>query len=390
MKIEPSQRLQTLQTQYFAGLESHIAELKATGKQVIRLDIGSPDLPPAQPILDALWKSAQLPNGHGYQPHRGSQELLSAWATMYRRCYQVDLDSSHEIIPLLGSKEGIFHITQAFVNPGDVVLIPNPGYLTYESAALFAGGKIYYMPLLKENDYLPDLSAIPAETAQRAKLMWINYPNNPTAAEASQDFFQQAVNFARDYHIILCHDAAYSQVTYDGYRSPSLLQADRATENCIEFNTLSKSHNMAGWRVGAAVGNHTLLNHLYTLKTQLDSSHFKPILDAAVIAMTSDQDWLLERNFIYQKRRDIILRSLYSIGLYPQIPKASLYVWSPIPPNWTSETFCQKLLEDVQVSLTPGTVFGSYGEGYVRICVCAEEGIIREALQRITDWMVRQ
>ncbi len=390
MKLTPSDRLQTLHTQYFAGLESRISTLKAAGKKVIRLDIGSPDMPPARHILEALWQSVQRADVHGYQPHRGSKALLEAWSRMYQQRYQVDLDPDQDIVPLLGSKEGIFHLTQAFVNPGDVVLIPNPGYLTYESAARFAGGQPYFMPLSAERGYLPDLNAIPREVAERAKIMWLNYPNNPTAAVASKSFFQQAVNFARQNQIILCHDAAYSQVTYDGYQSPSILQADDAKDVCIEFNTLSKSHNMAGWRVGVAVGNPALLKNLYTLKTQLDSSHFKPILDAAVVAMTADQSWLEERNQIYQRRRDQIIKALNDIGLYPNTPKASLYVWSPIPAGWTSETFCQALLDDIQVSLTPGTVFGKYGEGYVRICVCADGEIIQEAMQRLQIWMGKQ
>ena len=387
MNFSPSHRLQTLQTQYFAGLETRISALKAAGKNVIRLDIGSPDLPPAPHILETLWQSAQRPDVHGYQPHRGSQALLEAWATMYQRTYQVDIDPNREIVPLLGSKEGIFHTTQAFINTGDVVLIPNPGYLTYESATRFAGGEPYFMPLAADREYLPDLNAIPSDIRQRAKIMWLNYPNNPTAAVATKEFFQEAVAFAHQHQIILCHDAAYSQVNYDGYRSPSILQADGAKDVCIEFNTLSKSHNMAGWRVGAALGNPELLKNLFTLKTQLDSSHFKPILDAAVVAMSADQGWLEVRNQIYQQRRDKILNALRAIGLNPKTPKASLYIWTPIPSGWTSESFCQALLEDVQVSLTPGTVFGKYGEGYVRICVCADEKIIEEAMQRLEHWM---
>ncbi|MGB9672743.1 MAG: aminotransferase class I/II-fold pyridoxal phosphate-dependent enzyme [Anaerolineales bacterium] len=387
MNISPSARLQTLQTQFFASLETRISALKAAGKKVIRLDIGSPDMPPASGILDALWQTAQRADVHGYQPHRGSQALLDAWAQMYQRTYHVDIDPQREIVPLLGSKEGIFHFTQAYVNPGDVVLVPNPGYLTYESAARFAGGVVYYMPLLPENDYLPDLKKIPREIAQKAKIMWLNYPNNPTAAVTSREFFQEAVEFAHRHQIILCHDAAYAQVTYDGYRTCSVLEVESAKDVCVEFNTLSKSHNMAGWRVGAALGNPDILKNLYTLKTQLDSSHFKPILEAAIFAMTSDQSWLQERNLVYQKRRDKIIQALTSMGFNPKLPKASLYVWLPIPDGWTSELFCQRLLEDCQVSLTPGTVFGSYGEGFVRISVCADEALIEEAMQRMQAWV---
>lgn len=380
-------RMQSIQTQFFAGLGAKISALEAAGKPVIRLDVGSPDMPPQAHILEALWNSARRADTHGYQPHNGSRALLDAWAQMYQRVYGVQIQAEKEVVPLLGSKEGIFHLTQAFIGAGDVVLIPNPGYLTYESATRFAGGEPYFMPLLPENDYLPDFGAIPEEVAQRAKIMWLNYPNNPTAAVAPLDFFRKAVDFGRKYQLLVCHDAAYSQVVFDGTRAVSIFEADAEKEVSVEFNTLSKSHNMAGWRVGAALGNAQAIKTLYTLKTQLDSGHFKPILEAAVAAMMGDQSWLEERNRIYQERRDILVAGLREIGLEPRIPKASLYVWSPVPPGWSSEGFCQSLLEEVQVSFTPGTVFGKYGEGYVRICVCAEAHVIEAAMERLKGWV---
>ncbi|MFZ5810198.1 MAG: aminotransferase class I/II-fold pyridoxal phosphate-dependent enzyme [Chloroflexota bacterium] len=387
MILSTATRMQSIQTQFFAGLGAKISALEAAGKPVIRLDVGSPDMPPKAHILEALWDSARCADTHGYQPHNGSRALLEAWARMYQQVYGVKIHPEQEVVPLLGSKEGIFHLTQAFIGAGDVVLIPNPGYLTYESAARFAGGEPYFMPLLPENDYLPDFDAIPEEVAQRAKIMWLNYPNNPTAAVAPLEFFRKAVEFGRKYQLLVCHDAAYSQVVYDGYRAVSIFEADPGKEVSVEFNTLSKSHNMAGWRVGAALGNAQAIKTLYTLKTQLDSGHFKPILEAAVAAMMGDQSWLEERNRVYQERRDILVAGLREIGLEPRIPKASLYVWSPVPPGWSSEGFCQSLLEEAQVSFTPGTVFGKYGEGYVRICVCAEAHVIEAAMERLKGWV---
>jgi LL-diaminopimelate aminotransferase len=388
--IEAATRMQTQKTQFFAGLATRIATLEAQGKRVIRLDVGSPDLPPPSSIVEALVRSASRADTHGYQPHRGSEALLQAWAGMYRQVYGVEVDAKSEIVPLLGSKEGIFHITQAFVNPGDVVLIPDPGYLTYEAATRFAGGEVYRMPLLPENDYLVDFSTIPSEIAERAKIMWLNYPNNPTAATASREFFERAVQFARAHNLLVCHDAAYSQINFDGYRSLSIFEVDPTKEVSIEFNTLSKSHNMAGWRVGAALGNATVLKTLYTLKTQVDSGHFRPILDAAVQAMTEDQGWLQERNQIYQRRRDLIVKALQQMGVAVRKPLASLYVWMPLPDGWRSEEICQQLLEETQVSITPGVVFGKYGEGAARLCFCLADDLIVEAMERLGKWMAKR
>ncbi|GAB4476255.1 MAG: LL-diaminopimelate aminotransferase [Anaerolineales bacterium] len=388
--IEAATRMQTIKTQFFASLASRITALQARGIKVIRLDVGSPDMPPPSSIIDALYRSANRSETHGYQPHNGSTELLNAWAMMYRKVYQVEIDPKSEVVPLLGSKEGIFHLTQAFVEPGDVVLIPDPGYLTYEAATRFAGGEVYRMPLLPENDYLPRFDTIPVEIAERAKLMWLNYPNNPTAATANREFFEQVVEFARTHHILVCHDAAYTQIAFDGYRAPSIFEVDREKEYSIEFNTLSKSHNMAGWRVGAALGNAAVLKTLYTLKTQVDSGHFRPILEAAVQAMTEDQGWLEERNQVYQRRRDLIVKALRQMGIEVRTPKGSLYVWMPLPPGWKSEEFCQQLLEEAYVSITPGTVFGKYGEGYARVCICLADDHILEAMDRLADWMGKQ
>ena len=291
-----------------------------------------------------------------------------------------------EVLPLLGSKEGVFHLSLALLNPGDVALIPDPGYQTYAAGAVFAGAEPVYIPLLPENHFLPDLASIPAETARRAKILWLNYPNNPTAATAPLEFFAEAVEFCRQHGILLCHDAAYNQVTFYGYRAPSVLEVPGAAEVTVEFSTLSKSHNMAGWRVGAAVGQPAALAALLKLKTHADSGHFLPVLEAATAALSGDQSWLAERNAIYATRRDVVVRALREIGLNPEMPQASLYVWCPLPEGWDSaHEFVLALLEKTHVSLAPGSIFGPRGEGFVRFSLVQPEARLAEAMARIGE-----
>ena len=368
---------------FFAGLNIRVAALQAQGCDVIRLDEGSPDLPPAPHIIEALSRAAGRPDTHGYQPHRGFAELRQAWAGMYQRLYGVALDPENEILPLLGSKEGIFHLPLAFVEPGSIVLVPNPGYITYTRGARLAGGEMYYLPLLHERGFLPDLHAVPPEVVQRAKILWLNYPNNPTAATPGLDLFAEAVAFAREHNLLLCHDAAYAQVTFNGYRAPSLLEVPGAKEVCVEFNTLSKSHNMAGWRAAALIGNAAVIKAMYTLKTNVDSGYFRPVMEAAVAAMTGDQTWLQARNDTYCQRRNVVLKTLQRLGLLVDSPRASLYVWFSIPQGQTSAAFAAALLERAHVSLTPGSVFGSEGEGYIRLSVTAPTERVEEAMQRL-------
>ena len=384
-----SERMKTFPDHFFAGLDSKIKELHARGEDVIRLDVGSPDLPPADHIIDALNRSAAQADHHGYQPYLGPDELREAWAETYQRLYGVNLDPDSEIIPLMGSKEGIFNLVMATIDPGDVVLIPDPGYLTYNRATRFAGGEPVHLPLIPENDYLPDLEDIPQHLLHRAKLLWLNYPHNPTAAVADLAYFTKVVSFAHRHNLLLCHDAAYSRVTFDGYQAPSLLQVPGAKDIAVEFNTLSKSHNMAGWREGVAVGNRRALESLHVLKTNVDSGQFRPIMDAATAALTGDQSWLIKRNEIYSQRRDLIIDALRSSGLNPRKPMGSLYVWCPVPPDFSAEDFVSTLLEQTAVSLTPGTIFGANGAGYVRISLSAPTGKIDEAMQRITRVMQR-
>jgi LL-diaminopimelate aminotransferase len=380
-----SARMQSFPDHFFAGLNSRIRELQIQDKDVIRLDVGSPDLPPAPEIIEALNRSATHPDHHGYQPYRGPQELREAWLGMYQRLYQVKLDPESEIMPLMGSKEGIFNLVMASIDPGEVVLIPDPGYLTYDRATRFAGGEPVYLALVPENNFLPELQDIPEHILKRAKMLWLNYPNNPTAATANLDFFRRAVAFARQHDLLVCHDAAYTQVTYDNYQAPSIMQVPGAKDVAVEFNTLSKSHNMAGWRTGVAVGNSSALQSLYTLKTNVDSGQFLPIMEAATAALTGDQSWLVERNEKYQQRRDLVIEALHTSGLNARVPQGSLYIWCPVPAGWSSGDFTTALLDQAHISLTPGTIFGEHGEGYVRIAFTAPLERLEEAMQRMSQ-----
>ena len=389
--ITPSHRLESIVPQFFAALDEKLVALRAAGKDAIRLDVGSPDLPPAPHILETLYRSAAQPDRHGYQPHKATPAYRLAWGSMYQRLYGVKLDTDREIVPLLGSKEGIFHLMLALIDPSDVVLIPDPGYITYTQGTLIAGGEPFFLPINPENGFLPDLGNIPSEILRRTKVLWLNYPNNPTAATASLEYFAEVVRFAREHHFLVCHDAAYSQVSFEGRSTPSILQLPGAHEVAIEFNTLSKSHNMAGWRLCAALGNPQALRALFTLKTHADSGYFLPLLEAATAAMTGDQEWLSARNEIYRQRRDLVIEALAELGVNVPPPSASLYIWCPIPAGWQAVEFTETILEKALVSFAPGTIFGQNGEGYVRISLTTPSERLRTAMQRLLDnrdvWM---
>ncbi|MFC2042932.1 aminotransferase class I/II-fold pyridoxal phosphate-dependent enzyme [Chloroflexota bacterium] len=372
---------------FFAGLELTIAKMKAEGRDVIRLDVGSPDLPPAEFIIDALIESAKLTESHGYQSHKGPPRLREAWAEMYERIYQVDLNPENEVLPLLGSKEGIFHLMQAYVQHGDVVLLPDPGYITYDRGTIFAGGDTVKLPLTADSNYLLVFETLSPEILQRAKVLWLNYPNNPTTAVASRAFFEEAVAFAHRNNLLLCHDAAYTQVTFDVENAPSILEIRGAKEIAVEFNSLSKSHNMAGWRSGSLVGNPEVVRELYRLKTNVDSGHFLPVIEASIEALTGDQSWIRARNEVYRRRRDVVLSFLHEMGLAADRPCATIYVWSPIPDGWNCADFVRTALEETGVSMTPGTVFGLNGEGFVRISLTVSNDRLRTAMERLKGWI---
>jgi LL-diaminopimelate aminotransferase len=325
---------------------------------------------------------------HGYGPSGGTETLRSAFAYYYKNRFDVELDKNENILGLIGSKEGIFNLSQILLNPNDLVLIPDPCYPVYGIGANVAQSQVYDMPLLAKNDFLPNLSAIPNEVAQRAKLMWLNYPNNPTGAVAPLAFFEEVIQFAKENEIIIAHDAPYVDVCFDNYNAPSILKVEGALDVAIEFNSLSKTYNMAGWRVGVAAGNKEIVRLLRVYKSQQDSSHFKPIMKAAETALLSDQSWISGRNMVYQKRRDIIMETLRELNFTFEIPKASLYIWAKLPEKFRdSIEFCDALLKEAGVSITPGVVYGKSGAGYVRISLVTKVERLAEAMSRLKAWI---
>lgn len=387
MEMKPAHRLDALPIYFFAALDLRVKELRAQGVDVIKLDIGSPDAPPPAFIIDALAKSADDPKQHGYAGYRGIPKLRQAVVDYYACRFGVPLDVEDEVLPLIGSKEGIAHMALAWLDPGDLALVPDPGYPTYQMGARMAGADVYAMPLLEEAGFLPDLDAIPPEVRRRARLMWLNYPNNPTGAVADVSFFEKAVDFCRRHHILLCHDAPYADVCFDGYRAPSILAVPGAKDAAIEFNSLSKSHNMAGWRIGMAVGNKVAVQALLRVKSNVDSGIFLPIQEASVAALAGDQAWLQQRNLEYQRRRDMLYDLLVNDWrLAVAQPRASLYLWPRLPGGFTAADFAEKILIETGVSLTPGSAFGPHGEGYLRISVGQTTDKVIAAIARLRKW----
>lgn len=388
---QPSKTVANLKPYFFAGLKNVIADLQAKGMDIIRLDMGSPDLPPASFIIETMVESARNPKKHGYSPAGGSAGFLKAVSTYYKRRFDVDIDPNTEALALIGSKEGLFNLNHTFLDPGDMVLLPDPYYPVYLSGAQLADARYHFMPLLKENDFLPDFDAIPEDVAKEAKIMWLNYPNNPTGAVADLAFFERAVAFAKKYDILIAHDAPYCDLCFDGYEAPSILEVEGAKDVAVEFNSLSKTYNMAGWRIGMAVGNKEAIRLLANYKSQIDSSIFMPIMDAGQAALTSDQAWLEGRNKIYQDRRDVVYNGLKEAGFEVDLPKAALYVWAKLPPKFTDPVkFCADLLNDTGVSMTPGVVYGPSGNDYIRISIVIPTDRITEAIERLKAWIAKQ
>ena len=386
--IKPSQRMSHIQPYFFKAQDELIAKLVSSGKEIIRLDVGSPDLPPTPCIIEALISQVTLPDQHGYMPHGGTKALREAICQYYFNRFNVSLNPQTEVLAVLGSKEGLFHLSQAYLEAGDISLVPDPGYPVYANSSLIAGASVYAFPLLLQNNYLPDLAQISKNVLKNAKMLWLNYPNNPTGATASLDFFEQAVHFCHSHQILLVHDAAYADVYYDGYHPPSIFQIPGAKETAIEFASLSKTYNMAGWRIGMAVGNECNIAALSNYKSQADSSTFAPIMYAAKVALISDQSWIQKRNLVYQKRRDTAVKLLSESGLALSSPKAAIYLWAKVPENYpNSADFCHHVLENIGVSLTPGIVYGAYGEGYFRIALTVKDELFEKGICRLAEFI---
>jgi len=383
VKIALSKRILDLPPYLFAELDRAKAALRAEGKDVIDLGVGDPDLPTPDPIVHVLKKEAEESSNHGYPSYQGLLGFRQAVADWYRKRFNVELDPVCEVVSLIGSKEGIAHLPLAFIDPGDVGLYTEPGYPVYPVSIAFAGGEAVGLPLTRENDFLPDLEAIPEETARRAKILFFNYPNNPTSATAGPGFFETVVAFCRRYEILACHDAAYSEIAYEGHRPPSFLETKGAREVGIEFHSLSKTFNMTGWRVGFCVGNEDAVSALGKVKTNIDSGIFQALQVAGIEALSRGEKIPHKLCEIYRARRDLVVDGLRSSGLDPFEPKATFYVWCPVPGGRDSKEFCKRLLVESAVVVTPGVGFGKHGEGYFRISLTQPEDRLKEALLRI-------
>jgi len=383
MQFSFSERLKQLPPYLFVELDRKKAEAVQRGVDVIDLGIGDPDLPTPDFILERLKEAAQRSANHRYPSSEGMKAFRCAAAAWYKRRFGIDLNPDTEVATLIGSKEGIAHFPFAFLNPGEVVLVPSPGYPVYHIGTLFAGGVTHFMPLTAENDFLPDLNAIPEDVLKKARILWINYPNNPTAATAERPFFEKVVAFAKEHGLIVCHDAAYSEMTYDGYKAMSFLEVPGAKEVGIEFHSLSKTYNMTGWRIGLAVGNPDLIAGLQKVKSNVDSGQFNAIQEAGIAALESDQSCVETMRQIYQERRNVLVSGLRSLGLNAPSPKATFYVWLPVPQGYTSQTFSALLLERAGIVCTPGNGFGAPGEGYVRMALTVSTERFKEVIERL-------
>ena len=373
-------RLSALPPYLFARIDAMKAEKARSGADIIDLGVGDPDLPTPSHVVEALCTAARDPVNHHYPSYAGMGTYREAVAGWYGRRFGIQLDPSTEVLALMGSKDGIAHVPEAFVNPGDLVLAPSPGYPVYRTSTLFAEGALHELPLTVENGFLPDLDAIPADAARRAKLLFVNYPNNPTGAVAPLSFYDEVVAFAREHDVVVVSDNAYSEISFDGYRAPSFLEADGAAEVGVEMHSLSKTYNMTGWRIGMAVGNAEMIAGLGRVKTNVDSGVFDAVQHAAIAALSGPQDCVAAACRVYQERRDVLVDGLRSLGYAVEAPKATFYVWLPVE---DSMAFAARLLDEVAIVATPGVGFGSHGEGYVRFALTRSVERIREALERM-------
>ena len=382
--IQEAQRMRSIPPYLFARIESMIAEKRAQGVDIISLGIGDPDMPTPPPIVEELCRAAGDPANHQYPSSAGMLAFRGSVAAYYARRFGVELDPSAEVCALIGEKEGIANINYCFVEPGDINLVPDPSYPVYDIATSLAGGKSYYLPLKQKNGFLPDLDAIPADVLAKAKILWLNYPHNPTAAVADLAFYEHAVAFARRHGLLICHDSAYCEMTYDGYSAPSILQIPGAREVAVEFGSCSKPFNMTGWRVGFCVGNAAAVSTLARYKSNVDSGVFQAVQYAGMAGLDSYLPFVEASRAIYAARRDILVGGLNKLGWSLPYPKGTFYVWAPVPKGHTSASFAELILNKAAVVVTPGSGYGPAGEGYFRATLTVEEGRLREAMERLS------
>jgi LL-diaminopimelate aminotransferase len=381
-----ARRIEQLKPYLFVEINKKIAEKKAKGEEIVSFAIGDPDIPTPSHIVERLCQAAKDPANHRYPESEGLPELHQAIAEWYKKRFNVILDPATEVLPLIGSKEGIGHIAFCFIDPGDIALVPDPAYPVYSVGTQLAGGRPYYLSLKAENGFLPNLTSVRDFVLKQTRVLWLNYPNNPTGAVAGLDFFNTVVEFAKKNNILVCHDGPYSEVAFDGYQPVSFMQADGAREIGVEFHSLSKSYNMTGWRIGMVVGNAEAVGALRTLKSNLDSGIPQAIQYMAIEALNGPQDSIPEHNAIYQRRRDLIVEVLNRIGLEVAVPKASLYVWAKVPEGYNSVDLTTDLLDQVGVAVTPGVGYGRSGEGYVRLSLTIPDASLVKGLSRLSGW----
>jgi LL-diaminopimelate aminotransferase len=385
--VKPSNRLDRLPPYLFAELERKIAEKKAAGVDVISLGIGDPDTPTPLPVVEAIGRAATDPGTHGYPSNRGRQELREAFARFYRRRFGVELDPEREIVPALGAKECVFNLNLAFLDAGDVALAADPGYPVYTGGPLLVGGEPVLMPLRPELDFAPDLDAIPADDAERARLLYLNYPNNPTGAVVREGLFERAIEFARDHDVLVVHDASYTETTFDGYVAPSFLETPGANDVGVEIFSLSKGWNMTGWRTAALLGNADAVSAYWRLKTNIDSGMFDAVQLAAMAALDAGPPD--EMKAIYARRRDLVCDALREIGVDVTPPRGTIYVWAPVPQGHTSVSYCELVLEESGVVVSPGSAYGPNGEGFFRISLTIADERLSEAMDRLRGSLAR-
>jgi len=381
----PSKRLEAIPPYKFQELEQQIADKRAAGIDVISLGIGDPDKPTYPHVVEAMREAVDNPAYHRYPSNRGRDEFRAAFAEFYNRRFGVEIDPKGEVIPAIGAKECIYNLCFAFLDPGDVALASDPGYPVYTGGPILAGAEAELLPLVPGLGFAPDLSAVPADVAARARLMFVNYPNNPTGAVVPEGFFEQVVEFAREHQILVVHDNAYSETTYDGYVAPSFLATPGAKEVGVEVFSLSKGYNMTGWRCAAILGNAEAIQTYWRLKTNVDSGLFEAIQMAGVAALKGPGEPMEQMNKTYARRRDLVVSALAEIGVEVSSPKGTIYVWAPVPGGHTSTSFCERVLEEAAVVISPGSMYGPSGEGFFRIALTAPDERIEEAVERMRE-----
>ena len=381
--MRTAKRIEKLPPYLFAEIDRKVSEARARGADIISFGVGDPDLPSPPHVVEALQKAAEDPATHRYPSYTGLPEFRESIAAWYGRRFGVSLDADEEVQPLVGSKEGIFHLPYAFIDPGDVALVPDPGYPVYETGTILAGGDAVLMPLKEENGFKPDLGALDAGVVERARVLWLNYPSNPTSAVVDRSFFEDAVGFCRANDLLLAHDAAYTEVTFDDYVAPSVLEVDGAMECAVEFHSLSKTYNMTGWRIGWVAGAPRAIEAIKRLKTNVDSGIFDAVQRAGIAAIEGPQDHLKETIDVYRRRRDLLCDGLKSMDVVVEPPKGSIYVWVPVPDGHTSESFTTHLLDTADIVVAPGNGYGPTGEGFVRFSLTIADDRLQEGVERL-------